>query len=175
MSENDGEFDSFFRQEYPRIVLQLATEGLELQAAKDATQEAMVQAYANWEEILIPKAWVRKVAQRIAWRTSHRNEMRRQKEEKDNSANRRSREPGPEERATISEEYQEVLRTLQSLTSTQRYVMALLFDGYTTREVAQKMGVSGATVRSHIRHARQRLGSRPGAVVAQEVVVTDER
>ncbi|WP_437019623.1 hypothetical protein [Streptomyces sp. enrichment culture] len=48
---NDGEFDAFFRQEYPRLVLRLTVEGLELQAAKDAAQEAMVEAYRNWEEI----------------------------------------------------------------------------------------------------------------------------
>lgn len=51
MQGNDGEFDAFFRQEYPRLVLRLTVEGLELQAAKDAAQEAMVEAYRNWEEI----------------------------------------------------------------------------------------------------------------------------
>lgn len=61
----------------------------------------------------------------------------------------------------MGEERQEVLAALQSLPSGQRHVMALLFDGYTSSEVAQEMHVSVATVRSHLRHARRRLGRDP--------------
>ncbi|MFM9693839.1 RNA polymerase sigma factor [Streptomyces europaeiscabiei] len=171
---NEGEFNSFFRQEYRRLVLHLTAEGIDAQTAKDAVQEAMVQAYLNWKEILSPKAWVRKVALRTAWRTSYRNEMRRRKEEEDHHETPKKTESGSDEYAAAIEEQQEVLRTLLSLPSAQRHVMALLFDGYTTSEIAKEMGVSSATVRSHLRHARQRLCATPLKLVAQEVVVKDE-
>ena len=53
------------------------------------------------------------------------------------------------------------------LTKREREVFELLIKNYTTKEIAEKLGISEKTVRNHISNVMQKLGvkGRSGAVV----------
>lgn len=57
----------------------------------------------------------------------------------------------------FTEEQQHVLSVLRQLPLKQRLVVALTYDGWTCKEVAEVLGISEATVRSHLRHVRKSL------------------
>lgn len=54
------------------------------------------------------------------------------------------------------------------LSPRQRQVLALVGDGRTTKEIADRLGLTDASVRTHVRRARLRLGApnRAAAVAA---------
>lgn len=51
-------------------------------------------------------------------------------------------------------------RMLDSLTPRERQILGLMAEGMDNREVADRLGVSYATVRSHVRHLLGKLGAR---------------
>ena len=53
------------------------------------------------------------------------------------------------------------------LTKREREVFELLIKNYTTKEIAEKLGISEKTVRNHISNVMQKLGvkGRSGAVI----------
>jgi RNA polymerase sigma factor (sigma-70 family) len=57
----------------------------------------------------------------------------------------------------FAEEQRQVLRLLRALPEQQRTVLALYYDGLSYEEIADLLGISPATVRSHLRHARKTL------------------
>lgn len=56
-------------------------------------------------------------------------------------------------------EVEVVLRFFRTLPPAQQQVMAWLFDGYETWEIAENAGMKVSTVRSNMRHAREHLRS----------------
>lgn len=60
-----NEFDTFYRETAPSLVMFLMKLGAGRQEAEDAAQEAMLRAYRAWLTIEYPHAWVRVVAWRI--------------------------------------------------------------------------------------------------------------
>jgi DNA-directed RNA polymerase specialized sigma24 family protein len=58
---------------------------------------------------------------------------------------------------TLNDEVDEVLGVLVRLPYWQRKVMAWYYDGYSIREIADLTGKPESTIRSHLRHARDRL------------------
>jgi RNA polymerase sigma factor (sigma-70 family) len=146
----DG-FASFFRESFSRIVIHLMTMGASRADTEDVTQEAMIEASRKWGAIETPDAWVRKVAGRGYWRAV--------------CARKRSlpldegvQEPGSAFDLTIFvEEQQKVLSCFRALPLMQRTVAALFYDGWTCREIAELLEIPESTVRSHLRHARNKL------------------
>lgn len=74
-------FDSFFTQEYPRLVALLTAMTGHRTVAEDLAQEAMVRAHQRWDRVSrydIPAAWVRRVAINLAGnnRARRRSERR---------------------------------------------------------------------------------------------------
>jgi DNA-binding CsgD family transcriptional regulator len=49
---------------------------------------------------------------------------------------------------------------LASLTPRERQILGLMSEGMDNREIAQRLSVSYATVRSHVRHLLAKLGAR---------------
>lgn len=119
--------------------------------AEDATQEAMILAWQQWESIREPAAWVRTAAVRCFWRQAR-------KKQKHEVALDETVEPATHPELEIfGEEQRRVLRLLRGLPEGQRTVAALYYDGLACEEIAELMGKPPATIRSQLRHARNTL------------------
>jgi RNA polymerase sigma-70 factor (ECF subfamily) len=123
--------------------------------AEDAVQSVMVRQVASgrWEHIEHPhgffcRAVIRAVFMIHRSRSNHREQALT--DESDNVS-------GAGDGLTVWEDTEWVLSLLNALPTQQRKVMALTLDGLSGMEIAQRIGASEATVRSNLRHARDRL------------------
>ena len=146
MTGREG-FEAFFRQDFPRLALFLIKNGASGADAQDAAQEAMTKALAAWARIDNPRAWVRTTALRTWWKHTSW----------DAALNEDTPLPVHEDPTATKEEKWEVVHLLRRLPPAQRVVAALYYDGFSTREISSMAGKTEATVRSLLRHARQRL------------------
>lgn len=143
----DG-FGDFYRSNFEELVTFLIFWGAPAEA-EDAAQEAMKDAFRNWGAIHTdPKRWVRSAATRIV--------LRRRKKDK-LLYGRLCLNSCLQDRVSYTCDTQLVLEMLSTLPREQREVMAWLIDGYEPAEIAQMTGRKPATVRSHARHAREKL------------------
>jgi RNA polymerase sigma-70 factor (ECF subfamily) len=148
-------FDEFFRDEVGALVAFRQKIGFEREHAKDAASEAMTCAYQRWSRIdRSPRCWVRTAARRIAC-----NQVQRAREEPLRAvaggwAISMHYDVDPVE---TTEEHELLLRLLQQLPPQQRLVMAWHLDGFDTKEISYELAITEATVRSTLRHARDRL------------------
>ncbi|AXE84020.1 sigma-70 family RNA polymerase sigma factor [Streptomyces sp. Go-475] len=156
-SAHEDEFDAFFRQEISLLVRHLVVQGFGRQAAKDAAQEAMIELHEQWSNVRNPAAWVRIAARRRALRG-------REQEVRHDVVNVMAAVPcpaidlrTPEEEVTRKQERQEVLGLLGALPRVQQQIMAWTWDGAKPAEIALRLGIPADTVRSNLRHARNRL------------------
>jgi RNA polymerase sigma factor (sigma-70 family) len=145
------DFASFFRARFSRTVVLLVTMGASQADADDAAQEAMLEALVHWDEIDEPAPWLRTVALRKYWALARR---RKPEVSLDEAAADHATDS---DLGIFADEEQQVLRALRQLPPQQRTVTALFYDGMETREIAELAGMSPATVRSHLRHARMAL------------------
>jgi RNA polymerase sigma-70 factor (ECF subfamily) len=129
--------------------------GASIDDAEDATANAMIEAYQRWSLLENPTAWVRTAAIHDYVNRAQRDRRRPRLEME---AVRRAfvdsvaPEPRPER-----DERDQVLAILRSLPPAQRKVMALAMDGLEQTKIAELLQVQPATVRSNLRHARERL------------------
>ncbi|MFJ8636963.1 RNA polymerase sigma factor [Streptomyces sp. NPDC093568] len=157
-SAREDEFVAFFRRELPLLIRHLTIRGFDTSAAKEAAQEAMVELHEQWEVVAHPTTWVRLVAIRRAIRGQNQEIARR----KVVSAMAAVSYPDvdlrtPEEQVTRQQELEEVVGLLRTLPDVQRQIVAWTWDGATPAEIARHLGTSPETVRSNLRHARNRL------------------
>lgn len=123
--------------------------------AEDATQDAMTQAWQQWESIREPAAWVRTVAARAFWKQTRGQGY--QSVALDEAASQPVADP---DLGIFAEEQRQILRLFQGLPTWQRTIAALYYDGLSCDEIAELIGKPPATVRSHLRHARKTLKER---------------
>lgn len=140
------EFDEFFHAEFPLLTGFLCKVGFDLDPARDAAAEAMLNAYEDWHTITHPKSWVRRVGHRRA---------------KEQSAVRAdwafADEAREDKLAILADEASSVLTILGQLPKRQQLGMAWVLDGFTSGEIAGVLGIADEAVRSTLRHARTRL------------------
>lgn len=149
----EGAYEALFRRECAPLVRALTLVAGDAEAAADAVQDAFVQAHRHWDRVVgldSPIGWVRHVAiNRI--RNQHRGRQRQ-----DEALPRLVQ---PEALDVVGGDgIDDVLTLLDGLAPQQRAAIALyyLLD-QPTAAVAEHLGVSEATVRSHLRAARNRL------------------
>ena len=149
-------FEALFRREFGPLVQALTLVAGDREAAADAVQDAFVQAHRHRERVLgleSPTGWLRHVAlNRI--RNQHRGQQREAAAlprlvSGDESVDGLDVEVGAGEAAAAM---------VASLPPQQRSAAAMyyLLD-QTTAAIADHLGVTEATVRSHLRAARKRL------------------
>ncbi len=113
--------------------------------ASDAMAEAFAQALARGDELRSPRRWV--------WRASFRiaaGELKRR---------RRDRPMTEDSTYEMPEPPRDLIAALSKLSPRQRGALILRhYAGYSTREVADILGSSAATVRVHLSQGRRRLG-----------------
>ena len=148
----DLEFTLFYHEQMPRLVAFLSVHGARAGVAADVAQEAMTEAYRQWDSIDRPRAWVRTVASRIWWRLTQQDRTESPSEQLDDQATAVSAAE-PEE----IENRHVFLAILRSLPLGQRQVMAWTYDGYQPTEIAALLRIEPATVRSRLRDARAAL------------------
>ena len=147
-------FEALFRREFAPLVRALTLVAGDREAAADAVQDAFVQAHRHRDRVLTlddPKGWLRHVAlNRI--RNQHRGQARQR------DALPRLVADDIELDVPLGGGTGDALRLLATLAPQQRAAAALyyLLD-QPTSAVADHLGVTEATVRSHLRAARQRL------------------
>jgi RNA polymerase sigma factor (sigma-70 family) len=148
-------FDEFFEREFAPLVAFVIKAGFRLQDAEDAAAEAMVCACRRWADLVSPRGWVRKAAYHIATNQAERGRDGVARAVAGGWCERGSHDDA--DRCAIVEEQHEILRLLARLPKQQRLAMALYLDGFDNAEIAEQLDVSPATVRSTLRHARERL------------------
>jgi RNA polymerase sigma-70 factor, ECF subfamily len=148
-SQRGRDFEEFFDAEFPRVVAYCLALGLARPAAEDITQEAFLTVLRRWDTITNPPAYLRKVAFHLAIRRPYEIPHH---DLATSQAPARSDAPSPLEERHV------VLEALRQLPSQQQAVFALFFDDQPIPDIAEALDISAATVRSHLRHARRRLG-----------------
>ncbi|MEU4171270.1 RNA polymerase sigma factor [Streptomyces sp. NPDC026665] len=158
LSGKESEYEAFFRAQFPRVVRYLLVLGASIQEATDAAQDGFVKLWSHWDQVRAPLAWVRRTAER-EYVNSAVKQNRITTTDSD-LALESLMPPAPDDSWGTAREGQEVgsvLAMLKQLPPAQRRVFALLMDGLKPREIALELDMREATVRSHIRHGRERL------------------
>ena len=149
----DAEFSAFYQQELRQLVAFLMVQGAGHHAG-DIAQEAMIQAYRQWELLDRPSVWVRLVAQRQWWKLARRGRAEIPHDDLPEPSGLLA--PAAYEQI---ENRHILLTLLADLTEPQRQVLAWSYDGYHPTEIAVVLGKNPATVRSALREARRKVQS----------------
>lgn len=150
----DEAFEALFRREVTPLVRALIVLAGDRQSAADAVQDAFLQAHKHWAKVSQldnPATWVRRAAiNRV--HNQHRGRRRLV------AALPRLHRVDEAPAATDGGERLDVLTAVSALPEQQRAAVALyyLLD-QATSEIAETLGIAEATVRSHLRNARERL------------------
>jgi RNA polymerase sigma-70 factor (ECF subfamily) len=157
------EYSWFFRDQY-RAVLRAAYLILgDAGRAEEITQEAFVQLLVHWRKVSRyerPEAWVRRVAIRLAVRASRRDRLRTALEGQAQARGDAQRPPDVD-----------LADALGSLSVRQRACVLLFYvEDRPIAEVAQILGISEGSAKTHLHRARQRL-----ATLLREEVDEDAR
>jgi RNA polymerase sigma-70 factor, ECF subfamily len=136
--------EDVYREHGPKIWRALMAYAGDRDVADEALSEAFAQAAARGSALRSPERWVWTAAFRIAAGLL-----------KSRRAGDPSAKPATEADAT---ETVELLATLAKLPPRQRAALVLhYYGGYRTREIAQILGSTAATVRVHLSAGRRRL------------------
>ena len=155
-TSGDETFEDLFRREFGRLVQALTLVAGDREAAADAVQDAFVQAHRHRDRVLgleSPTGWLRHVAlNRI--RNQHRGQQRAAAAYPQLVANEQS----ADELDVVVDGGRAATAMVEALPPQQRAAAAMyyLLD-QPTAVIAEHLGVTEATVRSHLRAARQRL------------------
>jgi RNA polymerase sigma-70 factor, ECF subfamily len=146
--------EALFRSDYARLVRSLGVAVDDQEEARDAVQEAFVQAWKNWDKVGgydDPAGWVRRVA--LNRLLNRRRALLRRGQALIHLSGRLSTPDGsPAEGAAA------LLQALAELPLKQRTALTLRYlGGYSLAEVADAMRVSEGTVSQHLHRGRESL------------------
>lgn len=145
-----------FRREFAPLVRALTLVAGDREAAADAVQDAFVQAHRHRDRVLgleSPTGWLRHVAlNRI------RNQHRGQQREAAALPRLAASDESPDDVGDTADAGREAAAMVAALPPQQRSTAAMyyLLD-QPTAVIADHLGITEATVRSHLRAARKRL------------------
>ena len=140
-----SDIERLYREAGDRLWWALLAYTGDREAASDAAAEAFARALGSVDSIRDPAAWVWRVAFRVA------------------TANLRQDRPAALDSETtyeIDEQATAVVLALDALSARQRAVFVLFYlDDRPTKQIAELLGMSPATVSVHLHRARRRLRS----------------
>jgi len=154
------QLEAFYSAEYPKLVKFLVFFGAKIEEAEDATQKAMLdftRRSATPEAPSHPAAYVRRAAHRFFIKERQRERERLPRELQGNHL---VIEAQLDDRLTALEDEQYVEHLLECLTPTQRKVLKLVMDGLSTREIAERLGMTDGNIRQHLKNSRKSLKQR---------------
>lgn len=156
------QLEAFYSAEYPKLVKILVLLDATVEEAEDAAQKAMADFAARFTAVSAPAhpaAYVQRAAVRYFVKERQRERGRLPRELRGGHL---VLEPYRDDRLTAGEEEQYVEGLLACLTQAQREVIRLVMDGWSTREIAEKLGKSAGNVRQHLKNGRDALKQHPG-------------
>jgi RNA polymerase sigma factor (sigma-70 family) len=150
------DFSACYARELSSLVWFVMSLGADAHRAADVAQSAFAEAFAVWDQIQHPSAWLRRVAGRLYYRNLVTQET---------SVQDVPDRQGPLSAASVVELHDEarrVLAALADLPPKQRQVMAWTIDGFSPAEIARELDVDPATVRQSLAKARKNLKQQLG-------------
>jgi RNA polymerase sigma-70 factor (ECF subfamily) len=151
--EGAPSFEGFFRREYRQVLgLAFVLSGSRT-AAEELTMEAFEAALADWlrvSQLDSPGAWVRKVVSNASASRFRRQAAERRAKARMTGDARLWQLDGLGDPG--------VWESVRDLPRRQAQVVALFYvDGYQRREIAQVLGISEESVKTHLERGRSRL------------------
>ncbi|MFD4627540.1 RNA polymerase sigma factor [Streptomyces sp. NPDC058475] len=161
-------FEAFFGKTLGPLINYLVRQGASVPDAQDAAQEALAGLWGHWDKVKSPTAWSYTAARRIWLKNTVANSRNLNVE----PASVLDEVVDPSDPATFVQEAQEaveIVNLISQLPDTQRAVFTLyLLYGGRHQEIAEQLGLTEATTRSHLRHGRRRLAELLAKRQAQE-------
>jgi RNA polymerase sigma factor (sigma-70 family) len=146
-------FDDFFRREYNAVMKVLMFSGASVEEAQDATQDAMLDLLRHWDQVHLPKAWVRTAALRNYVRSSRRARHLPEKLAAGGWGPANIEDPADD---TVAQA-EWVVELVRRLPRKQGQVLALSLDGLTSQQIAAILGDTPEAIRKNLQLARERL------------------
>jgi len=155
---DDGfrDFDEYYRADSKRVILFVKRLGATWQEAEDVSQVAMTAVYKKWPGICSenPRGYARKVAEREFWNSAADASKERKKLLEADWTRPRAYVMDD---VLLRRDTELTFWALERLRFEQRRAFAWHLDGFSNKEIADLIGGSESTVRSNIRHARNKL------------------
>lgn len=158
---NLEQLEAFYSAEYPKLVKILVLLDSTVEEAEDAAQKAMADFAVRSRTAdapAHPAAYVRRAAINYFIKERQRERERLPRELRGGHL---VIEAHLDDRLTAGEEEEYVEVLLAYLTKAQREVIRLVMDGWSTREIAEKLGKSAENVRQHLKNGRDLLKLHP--------------
>jgi RNA polymerase sigma factor (sigma-70 family) len=152
---------AFYAAEYSKLVKILVLLGATIEEAEDAAQKAMLdlaERSVTGKAPACPAAYVRRAAINFFIKERQRERERLPRELRGGHL---VIEAQLDDQLTADEDEQYVEHLLECLTPTQRTVIKLVMDGWSTCEIAEKLGKSNENIRQQLKNGRDRLKLRP--------------
>ena len=156
------QLEAFYTTEYPKLLKILVFLDATVQEAEDAAQKAMTD-FAERSRTAEkapdhPAAYVQRAAINFFIKERQRGRERLPRELQGGHL---VIEAHLDDRLTAWEDEQYIKHLLECLTPAQRSVLELVMDGWSTREIAGKLGKSTENVRQHLKNGRDTLKQQP--------------
>ncbi|OXM59654.1 RNA polymerase sigma factor [Amycolatopsis vastitatis] len=146
---HDEAFDAFFRARVLAEIQHLVRRGFSSDCATEAVEEAMLTLYVRWAEIGNPRGWIRATARGHALTITKRQLAALPDDiERQNPAFRHY----DEDPIIQQESKARITQLLSGLSPRRRAVLSAWLEGLEDPEIAEELGISEATVRSHRRY-----------------------
>jgi RNA polymerase sigma factor (sigma-70 family) len=145
------EFAACYQAEMPSLIGYLIKYGASYHDAIEAAQEALIELHKQWHGVTKHRAWLRTVAIR-KYLNFPVNQTGPWREDNDR--------PGglsASSRIEFREEEQAVIAAFRQLPVTQRAVLALHYDQFETRDIAEILEISEPAVRKNLERGRATL------------------
>jgi RNA polymerase sigma-70 factor (ECF subfamily) len=156
-----GQLEAFYTAEYLKLIKVLVLLGATAEEAEDATQKAMTdftKRSRTDKAPAHPAAYVRRAAINFFFKERQRERERLSRELRGGHL---VIEAHLDDRLTAWDDEQYIERLLKCLTPVQREVIRLVLDGWSTREIAEKLGKNDGNIRQHLKNGRDRLKQNP--------------
>lgn len=155
------QLEAFYTAEYPKLVKILVLLDATPEEAEDATQKALADFVERSRTEKAPAhsaAYVQRSAINFFIKERQRERERLPRELRSGHL---AIEAHVDDRLSAGEDEEYIDHLLECLTPTQRRVITLVMDGWSTREIASKLGKSAENVRQHLKNGRDLLKQHP--------------
>lgn len=150
------DFEAFYMQSRRSLLSAMRMMGATSDEAEDVVQETMIAIYSRWNRLQNPVAYAHQAARHTLQRLQSR-----QRRSQDLASLLAAGEDFPIQEPKVESadgiEGRIIVDLLSQLPLQQRNVVALVFDGYTTKEIANTLQINESSVRGHLLMARKRL------------------